>query len=448
MVGNGSVVMEQQSIGELDAALREAYPELEQIGRAADGLDAEGPAADEPAAGGLAVYVVGGAVRDLLAGQGRTDLDLVVEGDPQPLAERLGGAVRVHDRFGTLTARLGSLRIDVAAARIERYEHPGALPEVAGAVIESDLDRRDFTINAMAVPVSAAAIECHGSGALLDPFGGRADLAAGVLRILHPESFRDDPTRALRGARYAARFGLEPDDETAAALARVDLATVSEQRRRAELLRLAEEPGALEALELLGAWGVIAPRPGGLELAARVRELLGLEPWRDEVPLAPATLAAALDEGSGGAEPDAAAGQAVDGEAIDGEEATGEATAGELAVDEVGVAEELTGLGEPATPSAAVAIAGSHRPLQLLLARAMGATWLDRYMAEWRRVRLEIDGADLLAAGVEEGPAIGRGLGAALRQKLDGELSGRETELAAALAAASGPTEEDRDALG
>jgi tRNA nucleotidyltransferase (CCA-adding enzyme) len=90
----------------------------------------------------------------------------------------------------------------------------------------------------------------------------------------------------------------------------------------------------------------------------------------------------------------------------------------------------------PAAPSEAVALAGGHDPVTLILARAMGGAWLDRYQGEWRHVRLEIDGNDLLEAGVPEGPEIGRGLEAALRGKLDGEIAGREAELEAALAAA------------
>jgi tRNA nucleotidyltransferase (CCA-adding enzyme) len=83
-----------------------------------------------------------------------------------------------------------------------------------------------------------------------------------------------------------------------------------------------------------------------------------------------------------------------------------------------------------------VAAARGRSPLELVLARGLGAAWLDDYVSDWRHVRLEISGEDLLAAGVEEGPAVGRGLEAALRAKLDGELDGREQELRAALAAA------------
>ncbi len=91
---------------------------------------------------------------------------------------------------------------------------------------------------------------------------------------------------------------------------------------------------------------------------------------------------------------------------------------------------------QPSIPSEAVALASGHGLLELLIARAMGAEWLDRYVDEWRGVKLEIDGSDLIAAGVPQGPAVGRGLQEAQRRKLDGEIAGREQELAVALEAA------------
>jgi tRNA nucleotidyltransferase (CCA-adding enzyme) len=354
--------------------LRDAYPEL-------DGVAA---AATDP------VYVVGGAVRDQLLGRGRSDLDVVVEGDAAALARRLGGeALAEHDRFGTAKVELGGHQIDIAGARTESYPAPGALPVVAPATIEADLWRRDFTINAIAVPL--------GGGEAIDPHGGRADLAAGLLRALHPGSFVDDPTRAIRAARYAARFGFEPEPETAALLRATDLGTVSPDRRQAELARLAAEATAARGFELLAEWGLIEPREGGLELARGVGELLGDPAWAELVPWGAAMLAAVL--GPAGAE-------------------------GELAA------------AGPERPSEAVALARPHSPVELALARCRGAGWLDRYVREWRSVELEIDGEDLIAAGVPQGPALGRALETALRRKLDGEIGGREQELAAALEAA------------
>jgi tRNA nucleotidyltransferase (CCA-adding enzyme) len=367
---------------ELSGAIAAAHPEL----------DAVRDAASEP------VYLVGGAVRDLLLGRERADVDLVVEGDAAALAARLGAEPVEHERFATAKVELDGHEVDIATARIETYPSPGALPVVAPAgSIGADLARRDFTINAMAIPL-------QGEPELIDPHGGHGDLEAGVLRVLHPRSFEDDPTRALRSARYAARFDLELEGETEKLLRATDLATVSVDRRRAELLRLAAEPGAVRGLELLAEWGLLDPRPGGLRLAARVAELLSAEPWEGVAPVERALLAAALGPPAG---------------------------------------EEELSAADPRRPSEAVDLARGHDAVELVLARALGAEWLDRYLAEWRSVALEIDGDDLIAAGIPEGPAIGRGMRAALRRKLDGEIDGREAELETALAAARGPDEVD-----
>lgn len=370
---------------DLVQALLATYPELPRIAAAA---------------GDTPLYVVGGAVRDLFAGRGRSDLDLAVEGDPSPIAARLAGPgadpVR-HDRFQTAALTLGGLRVDLARTRLETYSRPGALPRVAPASIEDDLARRDFTINAMAVRVGRP--DDASGWRLLDPYGGREDLEAGILRLLHRHSIRDDPTRALRGARYAAGYGLEPEPETAAQLTATRLADVSWERRRADLLRITGDEHALAALALIESWGVAQLRPGWRRRAEGVRELLAGEgPWRDLVPLPEALLAAVWPE------------------------------AAPAAADRVPP--------EPPSNTAKVAWARRRDPIELLLARADGADWLDDYMARLRHIELEIDGADLIAAGLAEGPAIGRGLKAALSRKLDGEIEGREAELAVALAAA------------
>jgi tRNA nucleotidyltransferase (CCA-adding enzyme) len=361
-------------IENLAEALRSAYPEL----------DAIRDAADQP------VYVVGGAVRDLLLGRGRSDLDLVVEGDAAALAARLGAEPVSHQRFATAKVVLDGHELDIAGARTETYAQPGALPEVAPAAgIEADLARRDFTVNAMAIPLT-------GEAGLIDLHGGREDLAAGLLRVLHRGSFLDDPTRAIRAARYAARFGFEPEPETAGLVRAADLDAVSADRRQAELLRLAAEASAPRGLALLCEWELIEPRDGGVELAAAVDELLAAAPWDGLAPRERALLAAVL--GPAGGEGDLAAARVE-------------------------------------RPSRAVELARGRDPVELVLARALGAEWLDRYVGEWSQVELEIGGEDLIAAGVPPGPPLGRGLRAALRAKLDGEVSGRDQELAVALEA-------------
>jgi len=359
----------------LAQALREAHPELETV-RAA---------ARQP------VYLVGGAVRDLLLGRRRADVDLMVEGDATALGAELGGANSEHDRFGTVKVDVDGHEVDIAGARTESYERPGALPTVTPAAsIEEDLARRDFTINAMAIPL-------QGEARLIDPYGGKRDLEQRLLRVLHDRSFVDDPTRAIRAARYASRFGFRLVPETEELLRQTDLTTVSADRRRTELERLAAEAEACTGFELLGEWGLIDLRAGGIELMQAVDSLLQAPHWAEIVPRERALAAAAL--GPPGAE------------------------------------EVLASMWAP-KPGEGVELAERRDPVELVLARAMGADWLDNYLTSWRRIKLEIDGDDLIAAGVEQGPAIGRGLRAARHKKLEGEISGREEELATALAAA------------
>ncbi len=344
------------------------------------------------AAAGLPAYLVGGTVRDLLLGRARADIDVAVEGGGEmELARRLGGAVRVHDRFGTATVRTDGLEVDLAATRKETYARPGALPEVRPAPLADDLARRDFTVNAMAVPLA-------GKPELVDPHGGLRDLERGELRILHDASFADDPTRALRAARYAARYGFALERRTAERLRAADLATVSRDRVEAELRKLAAEPQAGRGFGLARDWGLIELQPGALELVAAVSSLVASDPWAAVTDRAGAVLAAALGRG----------------------------------IDEA----RRIAASTPSRPSEAVELAHGHGGVVLALARAMGAEWLDRYVTEWRGVRLEITGDDLLAHGIPEGPAVGRGLAEALRAKLDGAIAGRDEELRAALRAA------------
>ena len=354
------------------------------------------------AAGETPVYLVGGAVRDLLRGRGPDQIpnvDLAVEGDAIELARRLDGeGVREHDRFGTATVALGDREVDLARTRTETYAAPGALPDVEPASLAEDLGRRDFSVNAIAIPLAAP-------GELVDPFGGRLDIVAGLLRTLHPRSFEDDPTRALRAARYAARLGFELEAETEAALRNADLATVSPERVESELVRLLGEEGWRRGFELLAEWGLASAVD--LEPMARVREILALPSW--------------------GGTADEATAMLVAGAPAVGAYAP---SAGPLRQ-----ARELAALPD-GPPSELAAAAREVAPVALVIARALGAEWLDRYVGEWRDVRLEIDGEDLMAAGIDQGPAVGRGLAAALAARLDGQVEGREAELDVALRAA------------
>jgi tRNA nucleotidyltransferase (CCA-adding enzyme) len=341
---------------------------------------------------------VGGVVRDLLLGADGVDLDVAVEGSAEALADVPGYEPERDELF--LTGRLvaGDQEIDVAQTRAETYSQPGALPDVRPAPIGEDLARRDFTVNAMAFPLT-------GGAELLDPHGGLDDLRAGRLRILHDRSFVDDPTRALRAARYAARFGFDLEPGTARLLAEADLSTVSDDRVQNELQKIAAEEDPAGALQLVVDWGVMPTLdPAAPSRVTEAARLASEPPWAGWVDRELAVMLAIVRP--------------------------------------LPQIRELVAA-EPERPSAAYELAKPWDPAQLLVARALGAEWLDRYAEEWRHVGLEITGEDLLAAGIPEGPAIGEGLEAALSGKLDGELSGREKELEIALEVARGEIPED-----
>jgi tRNA nucleotidyltransferase (CCA-adding enzyme) len=361
-----------------------------------------------------AVHAVGGAVRDVLLERRPHEIDFVVEGDAVAVARRaaarLGGRVTVHERFGTATVEADEATFDLAGARRERYPEPGALPEVElGATLEEDLARRDFTVNAIALHLADGALTFHP--------GAREDLEARRLRVLHDRSFRDDPTRLLRLARYAARLGFEVEPHTdqlaAAAIAAGALRTVTGSRLGAELRLLAHEPqpAALAALEphglgkaLLGpAFAVdptlaaraaaLTPRDGDPGLAALATTLLGA----DEV-------AAALDR---------LAFPAYDRETV---AAAAAAT--------------------PLPPLSDVELWRAlrrARPETVAVAGALGdADAARRWHDDVRHRRLAITGNDLVAAGLD-GPAVGAALEAATEAMLEGRAPDRDEQLAAAL---------------
>jgi len=221
----------------------------------------------------LGLYLVGGVVRDLLLGRANFDLDLVVEGDAPKLAsllaQRKGGQVVVHRRFGTAKLRLKDLSIDLATARAETYPHPGALPTVKPGSIKDDLWRRDFTINAMAVH-----LDPDNFGKLVDPFRGEKDLGYKLIRILHEKSFVDDATRMLRAIRYEQRFDFQLEATTEQLLRRdlPMLHTISGDRIRHELELILKEEQPEKPLQ----------RAGGLGLLQEIHPSLKFDGWLKE----------------------------------------------------------------------------------------------------------------------------------------------------------------------
>lgn len=173
----------------------------------------------------LRVFLVGGAVRDLILGRDVRDLDVVIEGEITKISDRLTNIDwQYYDRFMTASGVLDTGEIDLITARSECYEAPGQLPIVTPGTIEDDLKRRDFTVNAMALElelldyVDPETCDLNLGRTiliqLLDPLKGLDDLKAKALRVLHDQSFFDDPTRLYRAVRYMARVGLTPVDPT------------------------------------------------------------------------------------------------------------------------------------------------------------------------------------------------------------------------------------------
>ena len=376
------------------------------------------------AASATPVYLVGGPVRDLLLGRPGQDLDFAVEGNALALARRLagelGGRAVIHSRFGTATVTADSMRVDLVTARREVYPQPGSLPQVFPGTIYDDLARRDFSVNAMALPLAGAERQ------LLSPAGGFADLNRGIIRILHPASFVDDPTRLLRAARYEQRLGfaLERDTESRLldAVAQGCLNTVSGDRLRHELARLFAEtwpgPPLLRAAEL-GILPAIHPDWGRVDYLQRWAESgpeiiaeTGLRGHCREL----TWLAALVYPSSAGA-----------GEGLISRLNMPKAWA-VVVRDTVALRRQEGAIADPAlSPSrlcallegvslAAVAVVAG------LTDMAGASRVLRRYLVELRHLKPALRGDDLLAMGVPPGPAVGAALAQLRAERQDGRV--------------------------
>ncbi len=378
------------------------------------------------------VYLVGGTVRDILLGEPSFDVDIAVEGDAvalaRSLAEALRGRVRAHPKFGTAVVLYGQdERIDVVTARTEFYEAPAALPTVEHASIREDLFRRDFTINAMAVSLKGADF-----GRLVDPFGGRRDLETRTIRVLHNLSFIDDPTRIFRAVRYESRQGFRMDDHTLRlSRACIEMGLVgdlSSARVRDELKALLEEGEVAHSISRLGELGAdraVHPHLAADEKAVRLLERL--RALRDEYELEIPRWRLGLIALARDLPPDELYGwlrrlkiQRRDVEQIAGAITVGPRILERLSTEDLSPA-ELVALLEPYAPDA---------PLLALAVEELRP--LRAYFAELRDVRLEVGGGDLARMGVSESPRVGEILAELRRRKLNGELRGRDSELAAA----------------
>jgi tRNA nucleotidyltransferase (CCA-adding enzyme) len=423
---------------EASEAVRARLGQIERLTRILPAVQRVAPAYD-------GVYLVGGAVRDVLLGEQSLDLDLMVEGDAiafaADLAQELGARSHPHEKFQTAVVKreeagVEDVRVDVASARTEFYGAPGALPEVERSTLRHDLARRDFTINAMATSLKAEDL-----GATYDFFGGFRDLRQKTVRVLHNLSFLEDPTRLLRAIRYEARLGFRMDGHTMS-LARGSIETrllgdLNSARLRDELLDLLAEQNvgaALTRMAELALDRALHPRldagPDAVALVHRGRELVAQPPFAGEVSeslLALAVLCRGL-----------AADEVYEWlSKLRVRRSEQDAVAEAVALGPL-LAERLS-RERPLAPSE-LHEALSGRPAEALAMTALldtsggqATASVRSYTEELRDVGLEINGDDLKRAGASESPALGGALRETLALKLDGYVSGRDEELAAAL---------------
>ncbi|MBN1249615.1 MAG: CBS domain-containing protein [Anaerolineae bacterium] len=418
-------------------------------------------AADE----GFAVYFVGGLVRDLLLGQGIFDVDLVVEGDAielgRAMAMSYGGEIRSHRRFGTakwlLPENIWALVraqkagdddwraseslsgrqfdaadfpdfIDLVTARTEFYEHPTALPMVSRSSIKQDLHRRDFTINTLAVR-----LDPQRWGELLDFYGGRADLEAGIIRVLHSLSFVDDPTRILRAARFEVRLGFKIEQRSEALIAEALplLDRVAGERIRHEMDLIFEEAAPEAVLQRLQAVGALQHIHPGLRcdawLSERYRRLSQAfvpADWglaeEDRLQFYWAILLYRLDDK---ASEEVRIRLSLSHHFRDLHRA-------QSAVE--GLVRELADADRVSTIAAQLdAVSAESLALMWLVSDEEEARrTLQRYSREWREVEPLLNGNDLKRLGYRPGPVYRDILASLKRARLDGYVSDRENEIA------------------
>ena len=363
------------------------------------------------------------------------DLDFSVEGDAAALARGLsnllGGRVTAHARFGTATVALPQAqdeqsggRIDLVTTRRESYPRPGQLPVVTPGSIGDDLARRDFAINAMALPLSPP-----GAG-VLDPMNGLGDLEAGIVRALHPLSFVDDSTRMMRAVRYEQRFGFSIKEGTLAEMSRAMSAgymdAVSGDRWRHELERILEETNPVAPLSRaveLGLMGGLHPafgklsesNKGGMQRLDALRRAGGeIEP-EDCLAALFSPLSASEAEG------------VIQRLRLSGRRAA-------LARDTIGLRESEPQIRVSAgCPSELARLLEGREPAAVsawaeLTADEGVAKALRRYSTKLWFVKPELSGTALLGMGVPEGPMVGKILARLRDARLDGAVKSKEEE--------------------
>lgn len=382
--------------------------------------------ADVARRGGVRVYLVGGVVRDIILGVPNEDLDLVVEGDAIAFARSLGhhlkGRVVPYPPFGTAILFLkDGKRIDLASARHEFYASPGAPPRVEYANLRRDLFRRDFTVNAMAI-----SLHPDSWGELLDFFGGLKDLEKRVLRVLHPLSFVEDPTRAIRAVRFEGKYGFSIEPFTMSLLKQTVresfLTKIKPDRLKEELqlvLSLPDFPRYLFRMYQLDMFPSLFPgcvwKREFEEIYERLLALLGAYDTSacDPFLLKLSPLFGSMDPQYLGK--------------LRERLSLSRRNAQKIATFLEERASALEKLKSDAFANSQVYLLCSSLPLEflfLLLAETDGKVHerVERYLREWRGMKPLLDGSALRALGIPEGPIYGRILHELLLAQVDGEV--------------------------
>jgi tRNA nucleotidyltransferase (CCA-adding enzyme) len=381
----------------------------------------------------LPLYLVGGPVRDALLGMPIKDLDFVLEGDAPSLAARLAkemdGRLVVHPSFGTASVVIEGATIDLVTARRETYPSSGALPQVTPSGIDDDLARRDFTINAMALPLVQV------NPQVLDPQAGIDDLRDGVVRILHPRSFVDDPTRLMRAARYEQRFGFHMEEGTLRDLREAVvgncLSTVSGDRLRHEMERIFEEERPELAVSRSVDLGILAGVHPSLTDARTIGRYAAIYQESNDQPsegqssvgpsllsyLAALTYTLTVGDAEG----------VISRLSMPADWARTVRSTIELKQLEPRLADpslldsRLVEMVEAYVDDALIAVAK-------VTESSVAAERLERYRGELRYLSPVLDGRGLMALGVPEGPVMGKILKELRNAKLDGRVGDAEDE--------------------
>ncbi|MDR2487952.1 MAG: CBS domain-containing protein [Desulfovibrio sp.] len=424
------------------ALLREQLPEahvslLKTAGRLGDEL-------------GMAVYAVGGFVRDLMLKQPTLDIDLSVEGDgiafAEALAGKLNGRTRAHHKFRTAIvfytdAEGGERHLDVATARLEFYEQPAALPTVQLSSIKMDLYRRDFTINALAIQLNAERF-----GALIDPFNAQRDIKEKYINVLHSLSFVEDPTRLLRAVRFERRFNFRASQQTERliknALSLDMLHKLSGSRLFNEMKHVFDEYDVPSCLRRMDAWNLLRMihpmlklNPAKDMLIAGIDEILAWYRllYKDSSPRNWVVYLLGLC--SGAKYPEVA-------ELLERLDFIERARSDFMTLREGcrRTLDKLNAAGRQGPPPMSL-IHDILHPLELegllfLMARHGQGHLVNQhvalYLANLREVKPDISGRDLAVLGETPGPLFGETLKYVLAAKLDGLVISREEQLALA----------------